>query len=234
MSNRTIYDALIAAGLTQEGACGLMGNMMAESTMKSNIAQRGMTSLSDEAYTEAADGGVIDFANDAVGYGLCQWTFSPRKADLLDYSKSMGVSVGNEAMQVQFCLRELQQDFPFVLMTLRSSNSLWDCTRVVCEKYENPAVWNTNARFQYAQQFFNEFAGSNALAAEHAQLVTDTNVGHTAEAAQDVCPVFPPDPSVLVIQMVMAYNGYWDKPDGYKTAEFFAALRTFTDDMEKC
>lgn len=72
MSNRTIYDTLRAAGLTAEGACALMGNMAAESTMKANIAQRGMTHMSDADYTAAADNGMIDFANDSVGYGLCQ------------------------------------------------------------------------------------------------------------------------------------------------------------------
>ena len=88
MSNKTIYDALISAGLTQEGACGLMGNMMAESTMKSNIAQRGMTGLSDEQYTAAADNDMISFATDSVGYGLCQWTSSDRKAKLLAFAKN--------------------------------------------------------------------------------------------------------------------------------------------------
>ena len=33
MSNKTIYDQLRAVGMTAEGACGLMGNMMAESSM---------------------------------------------------------------------------------------------------------------------------------------------------------------------------------------------------------
>ena len=46
MSEQTIYTSLIRAGLTPEGASGSMGNMFAESTMKANIAQRGMTHLS--------------------------------------------------------------------------------------------------------------------------------------------------------------------------------------------
>lgn len=44
----------------------------------------------------------------------------------------------------------------------------------------------------------------------------------------------PPNPSVLVLEMVMAYNGYWGEPEGRKTPEFFAALREFVDDMEAC
>ena len=58
------------------------------------------------------------------------------------------------------------------------------------------------------------------------------------EEAPDPTPApktFPPDPSVAIIQMVMQYNGYWEKPvDGKKTPEFFETLRSFTDDMEVC
>ena len=53
MSGMSIYGALVRAGMTAAGACGLMGNMQAESGMKSNIVQRGMTALSDGEYTTA-------------------------------------------------------------------------------------------------------------------------------------------------------------------------------------
>ena len=39
MSGMSIYGALVRAGMTAAGACGLMGNMQAESGMKSNIVQ---------------------------------------------------------------------------------------------------------------------------------------------------------------------------------------------------
>ena len=69
MSARDIYAKLIAAGLTHEGACGLMGNMQAESGMKSNIVQRGMTALSDEEYTAAAAEWPVKFIHDGVEIG---------------------------------------------------------------------------------------------------------------------------------------------------------------------
>ena len=115
MSNRTIYDALIAAHLTPEGACSVMGNMRAESAMKSNIAQRGMTTMTDEQYTAAADNGTINFTSDSVGYGLCQWTFHTRKAALLAFAHAKGVSVGDEAMQVQYLVTF------YVFINLRSN-----------------------------------------------------------------------------------------------------------------
>lgn len=207
MSERTIYEALRAAGLTKEGACGLMGNMMAESGMRANIAQRGCTALSDEKYTEAADRGTIPFARDGVGYGLCQWTYSARKAALLAFARERGVSVGDEATQVQFCIRELREDFPGVWRVLTASRELCECARIVCVQYERPAVNNVDARCAYAQgylQSFNESAPPR------------------------------PDLSVLMLQAVLRGNGYEIEPDGYKSAAFFAKLREFTADMEAC
>ena len=52
---REIYDKLRSAGLSHAGACGLIGNLIAESDLVPNIAQRGMTALSDEAYTTKFD-----------------------------------------------------------------------------------------------------------------------------------------------------------------------------------
>lgn len=108
MSAKEIYIRLREYGLTIESACAMLGNMQAESSLKSNIAQRGMTSLSDEAYTTRADNGALDFVNDGVGYGLCQWTYHSRKRALREFARARGVSVGNEAMQVYFACEETQ------------------------------------------------------------------------------------------------------------------------------
>jgi len=163
MSNKTIFAILRGAGMTAEGACGLMGNMMAESGMKANIAQRGMTSMSDEQYTAEADSSIIDFTRDSVGYGLCQWTYITRKAALLSFARNRGVSVGDENMQVQFCLRELQQDYPMLMLKLCTSTDIDECADRVCDQYERPAVNNYPVRRQYARDFFNQFCGSDAL-----------------------------------------------------------------------
>ena len=129
MSIKTIYDQLRAVGMTAEGACGLMGNMMAESSMQADIAQRGMTTLTDYGYTVAADMRTIDFVHDSVGYGLCQWTYWSRKQDLLSFAAASGVSVGDEDMQVQFCVKELRELFPNVWVVLTGSHDLYECAR---------------------------------------------------------------------------------------------------------
>lgn len=159
MGERSIYAALIRAGLTPAGACGLMGNMYAESGMKSNIAQRGMTRLSDADYTAEADGGAIDFVHDAVGYGLCQWTYYSRKRALLAYARACGVSVGDEGMQVDFCLHELGESYPGLLALLKSTDSVHTAAAEVCTGYERPAVNNIAARARFGEDFLRQFAG---------------------------------------------------------------------------
>lgn len=159
MSAETIYKRLIQAGLTPAGACGLMGNMYAESSMKANIAQRGMTSLSDEEYTAAADRGTIDFAHDAVGYGLCQWTYYSRKQQLWDYANSRGSSVGDEGTQVDFCLHELKTSYSGLLALLKSVNDVYTAAAEVCTVYERPAVNNIAVRASFGEEFYRQFAG---------------------------------------------------------------------------
>ncbi len=155
MSARDIYAKLIAAGLTHEGTCGLMGNMQAESGMKSNIAQRGMTALSDEEYTASAAEWPVKFIHDGVGYGLCQWTYWSRKQALFNFAQERGASVGDEGMQVEFCISELKNDYPGLWALLCSVTDIYTAASEVCTVYERPAVNNITVRAGYANQISN-------------------------------------------------------------------------------
>lgn len=185
MSIQTIYDTLVGSGMTIEGACALMGNMQQESRMKSNIVQIGCSKLSDEQYTAAADNGLIDFVHDGIGYGLCQWTHWERKQRLLEFSKNLGVSVGDEDMQVKFAIRELRLYYNSTFTLLCSSNDLYYCTQYVCVNYEQPAYNNVNTRYNYAQGF---------LLMIRSEKPTENKI----------------DKTILIIQSIMAGDGYWD------------------------
>lgn len=158
MDNKSIYNALISAGLSKEGACGLMGNFQAESAMRSDNVQDGMTQFSDEDYTTAADNGIINFVKDAIGYGLAQWTYWTRKAALLAYAKNRGVSVGDTKMQIDFCIKELKTEYKSVWDKLCGSISVYDAASIVCTQYERPAVNNIAVRAKFAEEFYSQFA----------------------------------------------------------------------------
>ena len=162
MKTLSVLTALVRGGMSPIAACAMGGNMMAESGMKSNIAQRDMTKLTDEQYTAAADAGTINFANDSVGYGLCQWTYRTRKKNLLDYAKSMGASVGDEAMQVQFCLAELKTDYPSLWKYLKTATDLYEAAAKICREYERLAINNIEVRAQYANQLYMQYGDLSA------------------------------------------------------------------------
>ena len=162
MSEITIWKALKAAGLTDAGAAGLIGNMKCESAMKANNVQDGM-GYGDEEYTACVDSGKIgreSFQNDARGYGLCQWTFYSRKAGLYDYAKSRGLSIGDEDMQVQFCLQEFPNEAPDTFRLLKTSDDVYKCAEWVCKYYERPAVNNVQDRYNAALTFLGKYSGT--------------------------------------------------------------------------
>ena len=134
MSNKTIYDQLRAVGMTAEGACGLMGNFQAESAMRSNNVED-RSGMDDDRYTALADSGNYDFLTDYgkhYGYGLAQWTLASRKENLLNTARKRGVSVSDEAMQVDFAIWELSNQFPGVWQVLTTSHDLYECSRIIC------------------------------------------------------------------------------------------------------
>lgn len=157
MSKLTILTALVRGGMTPIAACAMGGNMMCESNMTANIAQRGMTTLTDAEYTEAADRGAIDFAHDAVGYGLCQWTYFTRKQRLLEYAKSMGATVGDEIMQVNFCLAELCGEYPALWEYLKAAQDLYGAAARICKEYERPAVNNIADRANAGNALYMQY-----------------------------------------------------------------------------
>lgn len=166
MSNTAIYNMLRTAGMTKEGACAMIGNMAAESAMRSNNAQD-IHGVVDEDYTAATDMGANNFVSDSIGYGLCQWTLASRKQKLLNYSRQQGVSIADETMQVNFCIKELRDDFPEIWKTLTTSHDLLQCTQLVLNVYENPAVKNLDTRLDYARQAQAAFESGQPPGADH-------------------------------------------------------------------
>jgi hypothetical protein len=163
MSEQMIYNQLVDSGLSPAGACGLMGNMKAESAMRSNNAQDGMTKMSDEVYTTSVDDGSYkNFVRDAVGYGLCQWTYYTRKQELLAFAKARKASIGDETMQVEFCIKELKQHYAGLWKFLCQTSDIYTAASRVCKEYEQPAINNTDIRGQFANEFFNKFANGSA------------------------------------------------------------------------
>ena len=142
MSQQTIYDQLKKEFNNDYGVCGLMGNLKAESNLRSNNLQNTYNEslhMTDEEYTSKVDNGSYkDFATDRAGYGLAQWTTKGRKQGLYDYIKSKNKSIGDEQSQVEWCIYELKVAFKEVYEGIKNAKSVKEASDLVLTKYEKP------------------------------------------------------------------------------------------------
>lgn len=174
MSEKTIYKALRNGGLSPAGACAMMGNMWAESGLRSNNVQDNCP-MSDSDYTYNVDHGIMtkwQFETDRYGYGLCQWTLDTRKDALFLFAKAAGVSIADERMQCDFCLEELHNDFTQLYQYLCTTENLAKAAERICAEFERPTVNNFAVRINAAQRYFKELAVNDSC-------------------SDDTCPITP-------------------------------------------
>ena len=159
---QTIYNRLRAAGLTEAGALGFLGNWDCESNCEPFRVQGDFSPYKtiSHQYTEDVEDGRIpmnQFAHDAKGYGLAQWTYFSRKEGLYDFWKRSGKALDDCEMQVDFALHELASgEYLPVDHAVRNLNDLYACVKIICTQYERPAVNNIDARFNAANRIKNE------------------------------------------------------------------------------
>lgn len=145
MTVNEMYQRLRAAGLSHAGAVGLLGNIKAESGFISyNLQQtyEKKLGMSDKEYTSAVDSGKYSkekFTKDAAGYGLAQWTYKTRKANLYDFAKKKKASIGSADMQIEFLIEELKNSYKAVYNKLCKTDSIDEAARYVMLKFEKPA-----------------------------------------------------------------------------------------------
>lgn len=124
------------------GIAGIMGNMMAESGLRSNNLQNTYeTSLgySDESYTAAVDNGTYtNFVHDSAGYGLVQWTYYSLKEELLEYAQSHNKSIGDLDMQVTFLCHQLSTGYKSVWDTCCNARTVKEASDMMLHGFERP------------------------------------------------------------------------------------------------
>ena len=141
-NEKIIWDFLMSKFGNPYAVAGLMGNLFAESSLLPNILEisyQTKYNIDSQEYTEGVDNGTYDnFVHDAAGYGLAQWTYHKRKANLLAFAKETGRSIGDIMMQLEFLMIELTTDFKEVYDSIIDSTSVTDASDIVLMKFENP------------------------------------------------------------------------------------------------
>jgi len=144
---REIINHMMEKGYPVNFICGMLGNIQTEtaSTFNPKIVQYS-AKRDNEQYTLEADIGAINFATDKIGYGLCQWTSSGRKAGLLAHCKTHGYSVGDLKAQLEWIDIEIQAvGYANIRKAIKENWSVEDCARVICTDYERPLAMQKDA-----------------------------------------------------------------------------------------
>ena len=138
-------------GLSAEQAAGLMSSIEAESGFSPyNVQGRGG---SDDRGHYAYDAG------DSVGFGLCQWTSSGRKAALRRYAEAHGSAdlVWDFDIQMGYMAGEIDMG------ALKSASSLYEAAEWAVLSYERPDQSYANSwpgtRYERALRIYSDHTG---------------------------------------------------------------------------
>lgn len=149
------------------GVAGVLGNIEAESDLRSNNLQNSYEkenklNMTDKEYTAAVDNGTYtNFIQDRAGYGLAQWTYWSRKEWLYNYAQECKKSIQDFDMQLDFLWKELSRDFKKVVNNLKNATSVREASDTMLLDFEKPANQteeNQIARANRSQRYYDKFA----------------------------------------------------------------------------
>lgn len=200
-----IYNLLRASGTTHAGACGILGNLEAESALSpTNLENSYEGRYTDSSYTKAVDNGTYaNFANDRYGYGLAQWTFPSRKQGLLNYAKQLKVSIGDLTMQTQYLVKELKSDFPKVWNVVTSTNSIQEASNAMLLEFERPAnaISRKSERYDMSNKY-NDLKITNSSPKVITVTIKNVNVS-LPQLSKGAC-----NPAVAALQTLLNANKF--------------------------
>lgn len=162
----TIWNFFKGKGLNDYAVAGIMANIYAESGFKPTNLQNSYEKklgYTDDSYTAAVDSGAYtNFIKDSAGYGLAQWTYWSRKEALLNYARSVGKSIGDLGMQLDFMWKEMQ-NYKSLMTTLNGATSVAEASNAVMTQYERPADQSEAAqakRAGYGKTYYDKYANA--------------------------------------------------------------------------
>ena len=165
---QTIWTALIQQGLPKIAVAGILGNLQAESSLKSNNLEdtRNATfGMSDELYTTSVDNGTYNvnrFISDSAGYGIAQWTSKDRKRNLYNICKGAGKSISDLTCQLNLLYKEIIDRG--LLNPLKQSQTIREASDIFLFKFENPLDKSERVQIYRAslgEQFYNKLKDFN-------------------------------------------------------------------------
>lgn len=179
---RAIWDRLKRCIGNDYAVAGIMGNLEAESGLKSSNLQNSyekIIGMNDAQYTQAVNEKKYSrnsFYSDHAGYGLAQWTYWSRKMGLYDFIFGNGYNdISSVDGQIDYLYKELKEGYSNSLKKLIAASSVKEASDIFCKEYEKPANQsedNLNRRAAKGQKWYDMYHsnGDDAMQQEMKQI----------------------------------------------------------------
>lgn len=152
-------------GLSDIAVAGIIGNLFAESGLRSNNLQNTYEkswNISDVDYTESVCNKTYtkeQFVNDKAGYGIAQWTFHSRKRSMYEYIvETKNKRIDDLPSQVEFLIKELTGNYRGLLNQLKNVTTIQQASDLVLTQFERPKDQSAkvkSTRSGYSIDIFN-------------------------------------------------------------------------------
>ena len=182
LTEKRIWEHLLAFLPNPYAVAGIMGNLMAESGLRSNNLQGSKEKalgMTDEQYTAAVDdGSYTNFVHDGAGYGLFQATYWSIKEGLLRYAHEKSVSISDCDMQIDYFLSLMQtKEYRKLWAVLTAAASVREASDAVLTMFERPKDQGEAAkekRSKYGEQYYSRYAAKPTF--PYLVRITDTHL----------------------------------------------------------
>lgn len=201
--------------MSEAGALGMIGNWECESNCEPYRVQGDFSPYRSvsKAYVEKVENMQItreQFAgNGTQGFGLAQWTYPARRANLYDFWRNSSLRIDDVQLQVSFALHELWTEYSGLWEYLCNTHDLYEACGRVCREYERPAVNNIDARFQAAVRIRGEIDESY----EQPEIPDAEKNPDTFWPPRMLCQGMTGD-DVGVLKAILIASGFYQYADG--------------------
>ena len=192
-------------GLADFQAAGFMSSIQAES---------GFCPYNVEGLGGSDDRGAYEFSiHDSVGFGLCQWTSSGRKAALQHYALAHGTKdlVWDFDTQMGFMAREVDQ------AALKATQTLYEAAEWAVMRYERPNQRYANSwpgtRYEKGLEIYRRHTGRDY---EEPELSFAVKLGEGEDAPEATSVTLTPEGTAV---LTVASNYYWRLTQTESTVE---------------
>jgi TP901 family phage tail tape measure protein len=131
-----IWSFLSSKGLNAHAVAGIMGNLQQENSLNTD--------------------------DNSGGLGLAQW-LGERRQGVIEYAKQIGADYQSLEAQLGYLWKEISSGSQGVTVDKLNSMSASDGAKYFSDKFERPNAnyAMNNKRMQYANEFYNQYSGSN-------------------------------------------------------------------------